>query len=37
MGHTRWLNEQEKRAWTAFTTAQALLSRRLEQRLKRAI
>jgi len=34
MGHTRWLNEQEKRAWTAFTTAHALLYRRLEQRLK---
>jgi hypothetical protein len=25
----------EKRAWTAFTTAHALLYRRLEQRLKR--
>jgi DNA-binding MarR family transcriptional regulator len=35
MGHTRWLNEEEKRAWTAFTTAHALLYRRLEQRLKR--
>ncbi|MFD9114280.1 MarR family winged helix-turn-helix transcriptional regulator [Streptomyces bottropensis] len=34
MGHTRWLDEQEKRAWTAFTTAHALLYRRLEQRLK---
>jgi DNA-binding MarR family transcriptional regulator len=35
MGHTRWLNEQEKRAWTAFTTAHALLYRRIEQRAKR--
>ncbi|MFI1051316.1 MarR family winged helix-turn-helix transcriptional regulator [Streptomyces griseoruber] len=35
MGHTRWLNDEEKRAWTAFTTAHALLYRRLEQRLKR--
>ena len=35
MGHTRWLNEEEKRAWTAFTTVHALLYRRLEQRLKR--
>ncbi|SEC36994.1 DNA-binding transcriptional regulator, MarR family [Streptomyces sp. 3213] len=35
MGHTRWLNEQEKRAWTAFTTAHALLYRRVEQRDKR--
>jgi DNA-binding MarR family transcriptional regulator len=35
MGHTRWLNDQEKRAWTAFTTAHALLYQRLEQRLKR--
>jgi DNA-binding MarR family transcriptional regulator len=33
--HTRWLNDEEKRAWTAFTTAHALLYRRLEQRLKR--
>ncbi|MFF3334900.1 MarR family winged helix-turn-helix transcriptional regulator [Streptomyces sp. NPDC002888] len=35
MAHTRWLNDEEKRAWTAFTTAHALLYRRLEQRLKR--
>lgn len=35
MGHERWLNEEEKRAWTAFTTAHALLYRQLEQRLKR--
>lgn len=35
MGHTRWLNDEEKRAWTAFTTAHALLYRRLEQQLKR--
>ncbi|GHB59644.1 MarR family transcriptional regulator [Streptomyces umbrinus] len=35
MGHTRWLNDDEKRAWTAFTTAHALLYRQLEQRLKR--
>lgn len=34
MGHSRWLNEEEKRAWTAFTTAHALLFRRLEERLK---
>ncbi|MET9908635.1 MarR family transcriptional regulator [Streptomyces sp. NPDC006476] len=35
MGHTRWLNEEEKRAWSAFTNAHALLYRRIEQRLKR--
>ncbi|WP_078940615.1 MarR family winged helix-turn-helix transcriptional regulator [Streptomyces cellulosae] len=35
MGHTRWLNDEEKRAWTAFTTAHALLYRRIEQRAKR--
>ncbi|MGW3562556.1 MarR family winged helix-turn-helix transcriptional regulator [Streptomyces sp. NPDC000941] len=35
MGHTRWLNEDEMRAWTAFTNTHALLYRRLEQRLKR--
>ncbi|SEC37674.1 DNA-binding transcriptional regulator, MarR family [Streptomyces sp. 3213] len=34
MGQTRWLSEVEKRAWTAFTNAHALLYRRLEQRLK---
>jgi DNA-binding MarR family transcriptional regulator len=34
VGHSRWLNEEEKRAWTAFTTAHALLFRRLEERLK---
>ena len=37
MGHTRWLNDEEKRAWTAFTTAHALLFRQLEQRLKRDV
>src|SRR3954452_11665523 len=31
----RWLNEEEARAWTAFTTTHALLYRRLEQQLKR--
>ncbi|MGW4912813.1 MarR family winged helix-turn-helix transcriptional regulator [Streptomyces sp. NPDC004270] len=35
MSHTRWLDDEEKRAWTAFTTAHALLYRQLEQRLKR--
>jgi DNA-binding MarR family transcriptional regulator len=35
VGHTRWLNGEEKRAWTAFTTAHALLYRQLEQQLKR--
>ncbi|MEU3782877.1 MULTISPECIES: MarR family transcriptional regulator [Streptomyces] len=35
MGRTRWLNDEEKRAWSAFTNAHALLYRRLEQRLKR--
>lgn len=34
MSHAPGLNEEEKRAWTAFTTAHALLYRRLEQRLK---
>lgn len=34
MGHARWLNDEEKRAWNAFNTAHALLYRRLEQRLK---
>ena len=35
MGHTRWLNEEEMRAWQAFTTAHALLYRRLDHDLKR--
>lgn len=30
----RWLDEDEARAWTAFTTAHALLYRELEQSLK---
>jgi DNA-binding MarR family transcriptional regulator len=34
VAHTQWLEEDEKRAWTAFTTTHALLYRRLEQALK---
>lgn len=37
MSHTRWLNEEEMRAWRAFTHAHALLYRRLEQGLKRDV
>jgi len=35
MARTRWLNAQEKRAWTAFISTYELLSRRLDQQLKR--
>ncbi len=31
---TRWLNEEEARAWLAFFGAAALLDRRLDQKLK---
>ena len=35
MGHPRWLNEEEKRAWNAFRSAHALLNQRMDQQLKR--
>jgi len=35
MGHARWLNEEEKRAWNAFISTHALLFQRLDQQLKR--
>lgn len=36
MGDTRWLNDEEMRAWMAFVGATALLNRRLDQQLKDA-
>jgi len=35
MGPPRWLNSEEKRAWTAFRTTYALLHQRIDQQLKR--
>lgn len=35
MAHPRWLDTDEKRAWNAFVSTHALLSRRLDQQLKR--
>jgi DNA-binding MarR family transcriptional regulator len=35
MGRPRWLNDEEKRAWNAFLSAQALLYQRMDQQLKR--
>jgi DNA-binding MarR family transcriptional regulator len=37
MGHPRWLNDDEKRAWNAFNSAHALLTRRMDQQLKRDV
>src|SRR4051794_31135274 len=34
MAETRWLREDEMRAWRAFLAASALLSRRLDQQLR---
>jgi DNA-binding MarR family transcriptional regulator len=34
MGRTRWLDDQEMRAWQAFLSAGALIDRRLDQQLK---
>ncbi|MFJ5547521.1 MarR family winged helix-turn-helix transcriptional regulator [Streptomyces sp. NPDC093225] len=34
MGDTRWLNDDEMRAWRGFLAASALLNRRLDQQLK---
>ncbi|MEV8533633.1 MarR family transcriptional regulator [Streptomyces sp. NPDC051211] len=34
MGDTRWLDEEEMRAWKGFLAASALLGRRLDQQLK---
>ncbi|MFJ7158609.1 MarR family winged helix-turn-helix transcriptional regulator [Streptomyces sp. NPDC101118] len=34
MGDTRWLNDDEMRAWSGFLAASALLNRRLDQQLK---
>jgi DNA-binding MarR family transcriptional regulator len=35
MGRPRWLNDEEKRAWNAFRSAQTLLHQRMDQQLKR--
>ena len=35
MAHPRWLDTEEKRAWNAFLSSHALLSRRLDRQLKR--
>ncbi|MCF4119681.1 MarR family transcriptional regulator [Antribacter sp. KLBMP9083] len=37
MGHTRWLSDDEMRAWRAFTNAHALLYRRLDHGLKEEV
>jgi DNA-binding MarR family transcriptional regulator len=34
MAGTRWLSDEEKRAWHAFVSASALVDRRLDQQLK---
>ncbi|AXI81190.1 MarR family winged helix-turn-helix transcriptional regulator [Peterkaempfera bronchialis] len=34
MGETRWLDDDEMRAWEGFLAAGALLNRRIEQQLK---
>ncbi|MFF5446233.1 MarR family winged helix-turn-helix transcriptional regulator [Streptomyces sp. NPDC012888] len=34
MGDTRWLDDEEMRAWKGFLAASALLNRRLDQQLK---
>lgn len=34
MGRTRWLDDEEMRAWQAFLAASALVDRRLDQQLK---
>jgi DNA-binding MarR family transcriptional regulator len=34
MGRTRWLDDEEMRAWHAFLSASALVDRRLDQQLK---
>ncbi|WP_405136190.1 MarR family winged helix-turn-helix transcriptional regulator [Nocardia sp. NBC_01388] len=35
MGHSRWLDREERRAWLAFVTTATLLNRRLDQQLER--
>jgi DNA-binding MarR family transcriptional regulator len=35
VAHPRWLDTEEKRAWNAFLSSHALLSRRLDRQLKR--
>jgi DNA-binding MarR family transcriptional regulator len=37
MAGTRWLSEEEMRAWHAFLAAGALVDRRLDQELKEAV
>src|SRR5689334_3870168 len=34
---TRWLTDEEKRAWHAFVAASALVDRRLDQQLKESV
>lgn len=34
MGHARWLDEEEMRAWMAFVPAATLVARELDQQLK---
>ncbi|MCU1639836.1 MAG: MarR family transcriptional regulator [Nocardia sp.] len=34
MGHSRWLNGEERRVWLAFVTTATLLNRRLDQQLE---
>ncbi|MET9489617.1 MarR family transcriptional regulator [Nocardia sp. NPDC006630] len=34
MGHSRWLDGEERRAWLAFVTTATLLNRRLDQQLE---
>lgn len=34
MAETRWLDDREKRAWSGFLAASALVNRRLDQQLK---
>jgi DNA-binding MarR family transcriptional regulator len=34
MGHTRWLNDEEMRAWMAFVPAATLVGRELDKQLK---
>ncbi|HET6167653.1 MAG TPA: MarR family transcriptional regulator [Marmoricola sp.] len=34
MGKTRWLDDEEMRAWQAFLSASALVDRRLDQQLR---
>ena len=37
MAGTKWLDDEEARAWRAFVTAAALVDRRLDQQLKESV